>query len=119
MGMRKYNDIAWILSCMAGEDYDGKELTSAVDKCEFVAECIKKEALEQRYANRQNCISSWLQGLPSAVGIPFTNYDILQLAKEWGYDVSTEKKEAKFLENYWNASAMSILKAFKKYGVQL
>lgn len=122
-GKRKYNDIEWIISHMADEDYNGNELATDKSKCEFVAECIRSEACYpdniKRYGSTQNCISNWLMGLPSSVNIPFTNYDILELAKQWGYDVSTAGKEDQFLENYWNASAMSILKAFKKQGVKL
>lgn len=58
-----------------------------------------------------------LQGLPSSISIAFTNYDILQLAQQWGSlpDNATVKQEYKVLENYWRFMAMRIQGLFRQY----
>lgn len=87
---------------------------------QYIADRLKSEAyheynIKRFQGNDQRIIAEHLQGLPSWINVPYSYYDILQLAKKWGYDVSTEKKEDAFCERYWGAVAMIILQAFKHY----
>ena len=59
-------------------------------------------------------LADWLQGLPSVAAIPFMNVEILEWAKEYGFNVSTERKEDKFLENWFMFAAMQYIKLYKK-----
>ena len=63
-----------------------------------------------------NAFTEWLQGLPGCIDIPFSNYDILQLALKMGSlkDLNNDKEEQKILDNYWNFSANYFMKLFKK-----
>jgi hypothetical protein len=59
-------------------------------------------------------LSDWLQGMP--LDIPYTNYDILQLAEQLGQDVSSETKQDTYLERYWESfMPLNYLKLWKKY----
>jgi hypothetical protein len=123
MGTTKYNQIEWILSHVNEEDYHGVTLTTPEEKLQFVADASRTEALYpdniRRYGSVQNCLANWLQGLPTAIQVPYMNWEILELARGWGYDVSTEGKEDRFLANYWTACAMGIIKACRKYKIKL
>jgi len=98
-------------------------LVTPEQKLQFVADASRVEALYsnniRRYGSVQNCLANWLQGLPTAIQVPYMNWEILELARGWGYDVSTEGREDRFLANYWTASAMGIIKACRKYKIKL
>lgn len=53
----------------------------------------------------------YLQGLPSTINIPFENYKILELAKDFGSIAqdASEKEEDKLLENYWSFMANKLI----------
>ena len=67
----------------------------------------------------QEALTDWLRGLPSAINIEFTNYEILKLAHKWGSipENATEKQEDKILDNYWNFMANKIGQLFRGYRV--
>ena len=62
-----------------------------------------------------------MSGLPSGIDIPFTNYEILKLAKRMGSlsEFPTDKEEDKILLNYWNFSANHYFKLMRKYKVDM
>lgn len=130
MSATKYNQHAWILSLIYVSTYT--EATGGIDitdqstdaqKIQHVINAINSEALYpdnlRRYGSVQNCIANWLMGLPSVINIPFMNWEILELAREWGYNVSTPGREDKFLADYWPATAMAIIKAARKYKIKI
>lgn len=60
------------------------------------------------YPNEMDRLEQWLRGLPSCINLAFTNYDIAQVGKSWGY-CQTPAKEAKFVENWFNVMAQRLL----------
>ena len=55
----------------------------------------------KRYGKYQ-AFESWLRGLPTCLTPDcFYDSDILSLAKEYGFVLDTERKEDKFLNEYW------------------
>lgn len=60
-------------------------------------------------------------GLPSCIDIPFMNYDILQLAKEFGSipQDASEKEEEKIIERYWDFMANKIFVLFNRYEINM
>jgi hypothetical protein len=68
---------------------------------------------------KQGAIKEWLQGLPSAVALPYMNCDVITLAVETGglEPVSTEKQAQRIVENYFNFMAAKILQLFDGYRV--
>lgn len=94
------------------------------EKLQFIADNFKSEAfytnnLRRFKNNKQLIIAEHLQGLPSYLNIEFSNYNILQLAKKWGFILDTEKKEYQFLENYWDRIAQNIMELFRKYDISI
>lgn len=67
----------------------------------------------------QKALAEWLQGLPSAINLPFYNHDILKLAVKFGSlpENATEKQEDKILDNYWDFMANKIGQLFRGYHV--
>jgi len=121
----------WLLSCINATTYTPEtgeiDITNTLtdtEKMQYIADRLKSESfyeynVKRFHGNEQTIIADHLQGLPSWLNIPFMNYDILQLAIKWGYNVSTEKKENAYLARYWGAVAMEIIKACRKYKVVL
>lgn len=98
-------------------DFDGTEK----EKLNFFWETFKSEygyaENFKRYGTMQKTVEEWLKGLPSAVNIDFTYYDIEKLLREWGYlkDNSTPKKVEKEVDFYWHRCAGALLILLNKY----
>lgn len=73
------------------------------------------------YKTYQNCLSNYLQGLPSYINIPFYYCDIIELAKKLGSlpEKSTEKQEDKICANYFNYMSAKLIQWAKKHKVSL
>jgi len=57
---------------------------------------------KRRYKTHVKGFANYLMGLPSYINFPFYNYEILDNAKKSKeFDLSTEEKEDKFLEDYF------------------
>lgn len=115
--------INWLVDKISSEGYE-VELTNEYDKAIFIAKCFKSEAyypnnIKRFHGNDQLIIADHLMGLPSCLNIPFSNHDIIALANEWGYDVSSEKKQDKFCYRYWGGVAMIILQLFKRHKINM
>lgn len=55
----------------------------------------------------------YLQGLPSACTIPFTNHDILELLKKNGISRKTETAEYNLIDSYWETCGKVLHKMIK------
>ena len=67
-----------------------------------------------------NVIAEWLQGLPSVINIPFSNYDILQVGlncgaikAEYPTEAGRETAEDAFINSWFNRVAIQLLKIAK------
>lgn len=110
----------YIIDCIDAEGYgDNPQTTEA--KLKFLHNTFMNEYgwAIARYGKPQ-AYTEWLQGLPSAFNLAFTNYDILELAKKQGSlsKNSTEKEEEKILENYWNYIMVNTFQMFDKYNIR-
>lgn len=119
----KHTEIAnkakrYIIDAINASGYH-KELQTDVEKIKFLRDTFVGEYgwAVKRYGV-QGAIKEWLQGLPSCIDIAFTNYDILELAREWGSlpEDATEKQENKILNNYWDYMANKINVLFNTLG---
>ena len=104
------------------EEYEDESLLTIKDKVHFFSREIKRVSfyannMKKFNNNHQAIIAYYLQGLPLA--IPFNNYDICELGKEWGYTIVTDKEHERFSSNYWKAVAVLVLQLFKKYDIKL
>lgn len=67
---------------------------------------------KRMYGNVRERMTQWLMGLP--MSFEFENYNILELARSWGYVKDTggrigiENSEDRFIENWWRRLADDI-----------
>ena len=117
---KKYlNNIqSYILDSIDSEGYDIKTETPT-EKLKFLFDCFEVEFNYKnnklRYPNFQDRFANWLQGLPSAIDLPYQNYKILQLSKILlEVYTLTEKQEETIIKNYWSFMAYHIIKLKNK-----
>jgi hypothetical protein len=92
----------YILSCIDGSSYGILDFKTDPGKLLFVLNEFKAtHDYEIKRGGVYLAFADYLQGLPSCINIDPEYYKILNLAREWGYDVSTPSKEYKFLSNWW------------------
>lgn len=116
-----------IIDVDALTDYGNKPLPEESEKAIFqrLAETywseVGKWRTKQPRSNYQDCFCEWLRGLPSVLNLPFMNYDILQLAREWGSipENATERQEETILENWWRFSSLQLSKLAYRHGINL
>ncbi len=105
------------------QDATGLHITTDAEAFQALKTCYHSEHGHEarRAKNYQRTFADWLQGLPSALSIPFYNHDILAHAVEWNSlsEDATEAEEDKILEGYWLFMAMQYGKAARKHGVEL
>ena len=110
---------AYILKTITGEAYD-VEVKTDQEKLQFLYDTFVKEFdFRIQQIGQQNALAEWYQGLPSAFPLAFTNYDILELAKEWGTleENAPEAKKDRYLNGYWRVLAANTIQLFNKYKV--
>lgn len=97
------------------EAYD-ETFATVKERALFVLECFETEFNHpyeiKRITNLEQRIGSWLQGLPSVCTVPFYNYHIIELGKEF-HSLSvkaTDKKQAQYLEGWFVVMASTIIK---------
>jgi len=122
--VRDYKNVgkqfAYVLdSIMVENEVTGEEVTGLTDEQliqwvfgHFNAEFGSKWERKQ-YPNEQERLAQWLRGLPSAIYIAFSDYDITEVGKSWGY-CKTERQAAKFVENWWSLIACRLIQLREK-----
>ena len=108
-----------IISCIDGTGYDVVfvDNKAAISWLKSIFEKEAEHSIERMGYVR--ALEDYFRGLPSSCTIPFTNYDILNLAIKWGSLSSdaTEVQEDKILNNYFNLMAVKTLQLFNGYRV--
>ena len=107
----------YLLDAVESEDVT---LTTTKDKIEFIrSRFMTEKNYEIKQSGRLLAMISWFQGLGFPGHIAFYNYDILQLAQQWGSLPAnpTESQEDKILNNYWNLLANKTLQLFNGYRI--
>lgn len=112
------NVYSYILSCIDGENY-GIELKTDKEKIDFVLNTFKSEYSHQmKYhgSNIREAFAQYLAGLPSCINIEFRNYDIIQLAKNWGSipQNANENQEDRIIINWFRFIADNFFRLEKK-----
>ncbi len=91
-------------------DFEGYEINieSNFDKIRQVYKIFLSEfGHEQKRQGNVKAFTSWLQGLPSVLTVPFYNSEILDNAKKQGFNLNTETKENDFLNTYFENLAIA------------
>ena len=94
-------------------DFDGYGLSNEMylyDKIKTLYNIFKGEYVHENNKHLSEVIlfKEWLEGLPSALTVPFYNFDILENATKSGFKLETEAKKDAFLKSYW----INLAKAF-------
>ncbi len=105
------------------QDATGLHIRTDAEAFQALKTCYHSEywCTAHQARNYQRTFADWLQGVPSALSIPFYNHDILTHAVEWNSlpEDATEAEEGKILEGYWIFMAMQYGKAARKHGIEL
>jgi len=92
------------------------QLNTAEEKLKFAYNRFKAEyGFNILRMGEYKAFSEWLSGL--ALDYDFYNYKILELAKEWGQNPTTEAQENKIIMGWWDFLTTKFFKALKKYKV--
>lgn len=100
----------YILDCIDGDSY-GVTFNESLppfdlerSKVNFLLTTFWDEYCRQYTSHRQvngiRLLASWFQGLPSCFNLTFSDYDIEQIGREWGY-VTSESTRDNFVRNWW------------------
>jgi hypothetical protein len=111
----------YLLNAIDNNDYSQMEqINTKKDALIFLYKTFKANyGHEIKRIGQYKAFSEWLRGLPSVCNIEFMNYKILELAKEWGQDVTTEKQQDKIIYSYWDFITWQYFKLFKNYKIEV
>lgn len=70
----------------------------------------------RRYPNLSERVGEWFAGLPSGVGIAYTNADIVAMGQTWGY-CQTDKKAEKFCSDWFRVLGLRFVQMAHKLGL--
>ena len=108
---------SYILNAITG--YEGAlENSNDETKIKGLFDAFYSEyGFQVKRAGLQNATREWLKGLPSVIDVEFRNYEILELAIEWGMITERSKEETKdkALDMYWNVLAYGLIVLGNKY----
>ena len=110
---------AYILDSVYSDGIDTESMTDK-ERIEFLLDTFFEE--KYKYDRRRMCVfdllREWLQGLPSAINIAFSYYDISITGENLGY-CKDARSEARFINNWWGLLANSILRLAKIYKIDM
>lgn len=93
-----------IIDCIDFEGYGVSNDCYLYDKIKTVYNIFLKEYGHEikRQGSEVKAFKEWLQELPSVLTAPFYYHEILENAKQSGFNLTTEEQEDKFLSDYWS-----------------
>lgn len=120
--IRNYKNVgvqyAYILDSI--ENVDSEVALTDKEKVAYFFEHFNKEYnneyTKRCYPDTQTRIGEYLKGLPSCIGIAFSDYEIEQIGKSWGY-CKTDKERAKFVDGWFDTIAYRLLKLKEYYNI--
>lgn len=110
---------AYILDSVYSDEIDTESMTDK-ERIEFLLDTFFEE--KYKYDRRRQCVldllREWLQGLPSAISVAFSYYDIAVTGKTMGY-CKDARSEARFINNWWGMLAYNILRLARIYEIDM
>lgn len=107
---------AYVLDCIQSDEV---ELTTDKERIEYFFRMFSIEGdyenKRKLYPNEQERIAQYLRGLPSCCGIAFSNHNIMEIGKSWGYGLDTERKANEFCERWWSVIALRLIQIRDRY----
>ena len=114
---------SYVLAAINFEAENGETLNTEEEKITELMRRFKSEywylANQQRYGTMTKAMASWLQGLPSEIGIAFYYNEIDSLLIEWGYLKHTSREATidRERDQYWLYLAGSLMSLAKGYNL--
>lgn len=116
--VREYKKVgvqfAYVLDCIYNAENENMSDKEAIN---YFFECFNKEYNnnynKRLYPNLQERISQYIQGLPTCISIAFTDYDIINIGKTWGY-CKTEPQASKIVNNWFDVIAFRLIQLREK-----
>lgn len=110
---------AYILDSIYSEDVDVESMSDK-ERIEFALDMFYKEIFEgdRRRMSTFDLLTEWIRGLCSTVNVAFTDYDIANIGKDWGY-CRTDARTWQFVRTWFERIAKGILYLAKIYGVDM
>lgn len=101
-------------------DLNGYDMDEPDDIKDVLSEVIGIFESEYLHSNNRHQpyvknLTSWLQGLPTVLTVPFSNYDILKNAIEYGYIFESEEEEDNFIQSYFENCAKALITLDENY----
>ena len=109
----------YILGSIDGTPYDIKTDTNQ-ERIDFLRDTFfSEQGFNIMRFGQLKAMQDWLSGLPSSISIAFSNYDILDLAVQWGAIPAhaSERQQDKIIDNYFNFMANKVLQLLNGYRV--
>lgn len=110
---------AYILDSVYSDEIDCEKMTDK-ERIEFLLDTFFEE--EVKYDRRRMCtfdiLREWLQGLPSAINIAFSYYDIALQGSRMGI-CKDARSEERFVNNWWCILAQKILRLARIYKIDM
>lgn len=123
--IRDYKNVgvqyAYVLDCVYSDIVDVDTLSDK-EKVELFFETFDVEFNDgynkHIYPNTRVRLANWIQGLPTVLGIAFSDYDIIEIGKFWGY-CKTDKQAAKFVDAWFDTIAFRLIQLAKYYNINI
>ena len=111
----------YFISCIDTEAYE-VSFDTEKERLQFIwntfqAEKVNPYELKRNNGNLQRIFQDWLAGLPSVFSMDFENYKILQIGKDWGLKLDSEKRQDEFLESWFPRMATAAFGLFRKHKI--
>ena len=110
---------AYILDSVYSDVIDTESMTDK-EKIGFLIDTF----FEEKYKNNRrrmctvNLLREWLQGLPSAISVAFSDSDIAATGKSLGY-CKDARSESRFINNWCGILASNILRLARIYDINM
>ena len=110
---------SYILDSVYSDDKDVERMTDK-ERIQFVLDTFYDEKYkdDRRRMSTSALLTEWIQGLPSAISVAFSNYDIQETGKSWGY-CKTPRSAATFVNMWWQGIAGGILQLARIYAIDM
>lgn len=110
---------AYILDSVYSDVIDTEKMTDK-ERIAYLLDTFFEEKYkdDRRRMYTVDLLREWLQGLPSAINIAFSYYDIAAAEKSMGY-CKDARSESRFINNWWTILASGILRLARIYEINM
>ena len=105
---------AYVLDRIYNENNENMSDKEAIN---YFFDCFNREYnfayYKRLYPNLQERVREYIKGLPSCFSIDYTDYNIEQVGKTWGY-CKTQKQTSNFVNNWFDVIAFRLIQLKEK-----